>query len=464
LIRPRPLLWSWLTVVACGARSSDGWPPAFELGGRDPELVQAVSEARARVSAAPRDRAANLELAQVLDANELDAAAEEVWLRVTELDTSDAHGWYHLARVRERRGDSANALQALERALALAPDYAPAHARAGRLWLESGKLPEAAAALTRALELDPSLPSASMGLARLELLCDRPAAAIDVLAPLAARVPHEPYVNGLLARAWSMQGDRARASQYLQAEEEAGAPSGRDPWLAEVQRRACGLRVRLERAKALLAAGDPEAAWKELEPLAARANELAVLDTLCQVLLALGRPEEVLARTDRADAVIGTSSLLATKRVLALRALGENERALVELEAELHRDPGHPSTHALRGEILFDLERHPQAIEAFERARAAGRLSLADQLHLGRARAASGDVAGGLRELEAAAREYPSAPKPWAYRCELLALDGRAGEARKSLEEARQRGLEPELIELVAARLDELAQTGGGER
>lgn len=456
---PRSLLWSWLVVVACGTRASDGWPPAIELAGRDPELVEAVCAARAAVSAAPRDRDANLALAQVLDANELDALAEEVWLRVTELDASDARAWYHLARVRERRGESVPALEALERVLALAPDYAPAHARAGRLWLESGRLAEAEAALTRARALDPSLPSVALGLARLELLRDRPAAAIEVLAPLAARAPHEPYVNGLLARAYSMQGERALAARHLLAEEEAGAPSGRDPWQAEVLRRACGLRVRLERAKALVAAGDPEAAWQELEPLAARANELAVLDTQCQVLLALGRPEEVLARTERAEASIGTSSVLAAKRVLALRALGENERALVEVEAELHRNPGHPSTHALRGEILFDLARHAQAIEAFERARAAGRLSLADQLQLGRARAESGDVPGGLRELEAAARDFPSAPKPWAYRSELLALDGRPGEARTSLEEARQRGLEPELVELVAARLDELERT-----
>src|SRR5262245_50207936 len=167
---PRSLLWSWLVVAACGSRASDGWPPVIELAGRDPELVEAVGEARAAVSAAPRDRDANRALAQVLDANELDALAEEVWLRVTELDANDARAWYHLARVRERRGESAPALEALERALALAPDYAPAHARAGRLLLESGLLDEAESALGRALALDPGLPSVAMGLARLELL------------------------------------------------------------------------------------------------------------------------------------------------------------------------------------------------------------------------------------------------------------------------------------------------------
>jgi hypothetical protein len=85
-------------------------------------------------------------------------------------------------------------------------------------------------------------------------------------------------------------------------------------------------------------------------------------------------------------------------------------------------------------------------------------------MQLGRARAASGDLAGGLRELEAAAEAFPSAPKPWAYRSEMLALEGRDEEARASLEEARKRGLEPELVARVAARLDELAAAAGDGR
>jgi hypothetical protein len=70
-------------------------------------------------------------------------------------------------------------------------------------------------------------------------------------------------------------------------------------------------------------------------------------------------------------------------------------------------------------------------------------------------------MAGGLRDLAHAAESHPRAPKPWAYRCELLALEGRAVEARESLEEARRRGLEPELVERVAARNDELVGPDG---
>jgi predicted Zn-dependent protease len=300
-----------------------------------------------------------------------------------------------------------------------------------------------------------------MALARLQLLRDQPDLAIETLERVRARFPREPYVNGLLARAWAMRGDPARAEEHLRAESEAGATSIRDPWQAEVQRHELGLLARLGRAKARVAAGDASGAWEELAPLAARSDELVVLDAQCQVLLALGRPEEVLARLERAPPEVAASSMLVTDRVLALRATGRTPAAAELMAAEVARNPAQCESHALLGELLFELERPADAVAAFEAARARGDATLSPAPPLGRARAASGDLAGGLRELAHAAESHPRAPKPWAYRCELLALEGRAVEALESLEEARRRGLEPELVERVAARIDELVGPDG---
>lgn len=449
----------WLVGLATAACGEAGAPAseALALGSLDPEVAVAVRTAEERQRAAPRDAARAFELALVLDANELDAPAESAWQRTVALDPANARAWYHLARVRERRGAIDGAIEALARVLALAGDYAPAHARLGRLQLEAGRLDSAEPALGRALELDPSSPAPWMGLARLDLLRREPRRAIERLEPLARRLPREPYVNGLLARAYAMLGDEVRAARLLAAEDEAGAPSVRDPWQAEVQRRAVGLKVRLERAKARLAAGDPQGAWRELEPLAGRADELAVLDAQCQVLADLGRPEEVLARIGAAPAELGSSPLLALKRVLALRALGRLEDALREVEALIQRHPAHPNGHALRGGLLLDLGRPAEAAEALAAAQARNERSLATALDLGRARGAAGDWAGAVREFERAAEAFPSAPKPWAYRSEFLALQGRMDEAQRSLAEAEERGLEPELVARVRARLEELA-------
>jgi len=452
----RALLSCWLLTLACGGPPSDEPALRVDLTGLDPELVRGVEQAQARVQAAPRDPQAWFGLAAVLDANELDLGAEQAWSRVVELAPGNARAWYHLARVRELRGETSGALEALAPVQELEPDYPPAVLRRGRLLLDSGRIDEAEPVLRRALELDPGAPGPTLALARLELLRDQPAAAIARLEPLRQRLPYEPYVNSLLARAHAVQGEVEQADACLQAEQHAGAPSVRDPWQAEIQAHALGMKVRIERARTRLAAGDAEGAWQELAPLEDRADELVVLDVQCQVLLALGRPDEVLARLDRADPRFAQSSLLVVNRVLALRARGETERALDTMTAEVRRNPAPPAHHVLEGELLFELGRYEEAIAAYEEGRARGDRTLSCALQLARARTSIGDLQGGLRDLEAAAREFPFAPKPWAYRSEVLALEGRDGEARDSLAEAERRGLEPELVARVRARLEEL--------
>lgn len=441
-------------ALACCTRAEA--PPPLDLSGLDPEVAAAVRAAESALRASGKDPALAIDLALVLDANELDSAAEEAWRRATELAPDEPKAWYGLARVRERLGATEGALLALGRVLALAEDYAPAHARLGRMLLEGGRLEEARAAFERARALDAGLSAPVLGMARLELLRGDARRAILLLEPLARAQPREPYVHGLLARAHAMLGEEARAAEALAAEEEAGAPSARDPWQSEVQRRAVGLKARLDRCKARLAAGDPPGAWRELEPLAGRSNELAVLDAQCQVLAALGQASEVLARIEAAPNELRANSLLAIKRVLALRALGEGERALAELEAELARNPAPPSSHALRGVLLLELGRPEESVAALTEAQARNDHSLATALELGRALGATGDHAAALQAFERAARTFPRAPKPWAYRSEVLALTGRHADAREALERARELGLEPELIARVEARLAEL--------
>lgn len=440
-------------LLACGP-STPSVPALPELGGRDPEVRAAVEHLHGELSGAPGDVALLTEWAMLLDANELDAAALSAWRRLAALQPEEARIHYHVARVSERRGELEAAQAALERTLALAPDYAPAHARLGRLLLEAGRLAEAAAPLERALALEPGAPGPVLALARLDLLRGDAAAARARLEPLVAVHPREPYANSLLARACATLGDERSAARHLAAEELAGAPSGRDPWQAEVQRRALGLKVRIDRAKARVAAGDPAAAWKELEPLAARADELALVDTQFQVLIAWGKPEEVLERHARLAPELAASPMLSMKRVLALRALGRTEEAVAALEQEIRRNPAHPHGPALMGELLAERGRHAEAAQAFEQARANGDRSLGTALALAAALRAAEDRSGALAALARASEEFPWAPKPWVERCALLAAAGEEEEARAALDEARARGLEP-------ARAAELAREIG---
>jgi tetratricopeptide (TPR) repeat protein len=441
-------------LVACGAGVATV-PALPELAGRDPEVRAAVERMHGELAAAPEDAALRTEWAMLLDANELDAAALAAWEQVCVLTPAEPRAWYHVARVRERRGDLDGAFVALERVLTLATDYAPAHGRLGRLRLEAGALDSAEPELLRALELEPGAAGPVLALARLALLRGDPRAALARLAPLLAENPREPYANGLAARAHAALGDERAAARALAAEELAGAPSTRDPWQAEVQRRALGLKVRIDRAKARVAAGDPAAAWKELEPLAERAGELALVDTQFQVLIAWGKPEEVLVRHAELAPELAQSSLLAMKKVLALRALGRADEALAALAQEIRRNPAHPNGPALQGEILGALGRHAESAQAFERARANGDRTLATALALASALGASGDSGRELAELARVAEEFPWAPKPCAERARALARTGRGDEARAELQRAVERGLEPERAAELTRELEE---------
>lgn len=440
-------------LLACGPTGPSA-PPLPELAGRDPEVRAAVEHLHGELVAEPGDTTLSTEWAMLLDANELDAAALTAWQRLVALQPEEARVHYHVARVSERRGELDTALRALESVLAYAPDYAPAQARLGRLLLEAGRLEEAGATLERALALEPGAPGPVLALARLDLLRGDAARARARLEPLVATYPREPYANSLLARAFATLGDERSAARHLAAEELAGAPAARDPWQAEVQRRALGLKVRIDRAKARLAAGDPAAAWKELEPLAARGDELALVDTQFQVLIAWGKPDEVLERHARLAPELAASPMLAMKRVLALRALGRTPEAVAALEQELRRNPAHPHGPALMGELLGELGQHAAAAQAFARARENGDRTLGTALALAAALRAAEDEGGALAALVRAAEEFPWAPKPWVERCALLAARGQLAEARAALDEARTRGLEP-------ARARELAHEFG---
>src|SRR5262245_26442556 len=145
-LRSLLLIGHALSALACGGQPATDELPRLDLEGLDPEQRAAVQRRFERVAADPKDSAARFELAAVLDANELDAPAEEAWADLARREPADPRASYHLARIRERRGDFEGAMAALGRVLELASEYGPAHARFGRLLLEAGKLPEARAA------------------------------------------------------------------------------------------------------------------------------------------------------------------------------------------------------------------------------------------------------------------------------------------------------------------------------
>jgi tetratricopeptide (TPR) repeat protein len=452
------LLLASLASPSCGNAEALPQPPALLASpGQDPEVTLQVTQAREAVLAAPTDLNLRSKFAMVLDANSLDQSAQLAWQQVCAMELGNARAFYHLSKVAERNGAALPSLEAIENCVGLDPDYGPAQARLGRLLMESGELERAQAAFEAAMRLDPRSPRGALGLARLSLAQGDATAAIAWLNPVLARNVREPYAHALLARAYVLQGDEASAQIHLLAEERAGAPSGGDLWTREVKRHATGKLTRISRAKSALERGDAHAALAQVEPLwDRRFDEQAVVETLCEIRMTMGQPEMVLELLDETEAGFDQAYSLLLYRARAERDLGNEPRALEAAQKAMLLNPRRMEAAAYGGQLLFAAERYSEAVVALAQARENGDDSLQTLAFLARARAQAGDLAQALQDLEHATQSYPTIPKPWAYRAEVLAMAGQHEEADQSLQQAVSLGLDHGLVELTSSRLTEL--------
>ena len=115
-------------------------PRPANLNDFRPDIAARIRDLLARVGRRPSDAAAWHQLAVLYDAHQLYPVAKLAYERSVELDESAARSWYGLAFVRRELGDLEGACAAVDRVRTLAPDYTPAHCRAGFWQLDLGNL------------------------------------------------------------------------------------------------------------------------------------------------------------------------------------------------------------------------------------------------------------------------------------------------------------------------------------
>ncbi|MFO0844112.1 MAG: tetratricopeptide repeat protein [Gemmataceae bacterium] len=313
---PGPRRWGLallpLTVAAVAGLGWWAWqdrpaePPAVDLSGADPEVAQAVQEARQELAAAPRSAARWGRLGMVLRAHAFNNEARGCFQQAERLDPSDPRWPYHqgLALV---ASDPPAGLACLRRAADRLGDgpTAPLYRLAEAL-LEHGLLDEAQQVLGHADRRE-------SGDVRGRLLRARLAAAReDWKAALALaegctrdrRAARQAYQ--LAADASQRLGDEARARKLI--EQARDAPPDlpwRDPFADEVDGLKVGLHAHLARAGALEQSGRGADAVAILERLLRdRPREVHCRVVLGQMLRRqkqLGRAEEALNQAVRLD-------------------------------------------------------------------------------------------------------------------------------------------------------------------
>ncbi len=460
------VLWTSLLSAACGCDDATTGPhsganviravPApITVEGFDPEVVQLIATATARIDAAPRDASAWLELGMAYEAHSMLELAEPCYEESVEIDGSNAKAWYRLAHARAQNGRLVEALSALERVTVLAPDYLPARLRSATWRMELGELEAAEESLEQARELAPRDDEVAMGSAQLALARGEPEAALAHLAGEDLLTgPNAPFVHKLRGSALARSGRDAEAEVELALGRDA-RPRVTDPWSLEVARMQRGAANLIAQASILIEQGRAADAVRILEELRERGEpNVRLLERLATAYALSGRLPEAVEVLEEAVRAQPGQALARVRLAEAYSVMGDPERALATCEEALRLDARSPEAHATRVWLLRRLERLPEMLAAWDAA-----------LEIGIADAAlaveAGKVAVELERMEEARAIFarattldPSIADGWIGIAVSEHHFGRDEEARAAL--ARARALDPghAMVPILEAELD----------
>jgi Flp pilus assembly protein TadD len=241
-------------------------PPIVATEGLDPDVVQALDEARGDVQKAPRSGSAWGKLGMVYFAHGYAAEARTCLYWASCRDPKDAR-WPYLQAL-TLLNDPDQSLPLLERAAELAPDEPSPRSRLAEMLLELGRLDEAESHFRQVLETRPDDPRAHNGLGRAAYHRNQLDSAKEHLQRALARAPQVRAMHALLAEVYVRQENPAAAELEFRlmagAADEFDWP---DPWLDAIDRLRVGIGARIALAEKYYQQGRGDEAAVLLEQL-----------------------------------------------------------------------------------------------------------------------------------------------------------------------------------------------------
>jgi len=435
----------------------------------DARVAELVRSTHAALVEAPRDPERWMELGRVYEAHAESSLAIPCYLGAVQLDDGQARWWYRLAMARGGSDRIAEALEALERAIALEEGHTPAHWRRGQWLLELDRAPEARGAFARSLELDPSDAAGQLGLAQVHLQQREYREAVQALDGHAVlRGPNAGFARKLLGTALQRLGEEDRARLLLASARNA-TPSYRDPWNDELDSYRRGMAAINRQARALIAGGRVLDAVevleqaRELEP-----EHVPILRTLGAAYAAVGRTKPAYDVLVEAATLEPGNVELRIDATWARAMFGQLGPALDDVEALLVEEPTNHKALTLRAQLLFDLERGAEAVEAFALARSHGAREPRMLVDVGKTQLELGRPADALGSFALAAEQDPMSQDAWIGQTIAQIELGDPAAAAASLARAEelaafQRGDDPEVLSGLRVRIDEMQEESGDE-
>ena len=346
--------------------------PTPRLDGAEPAVRQHLASLQADLRADPGNGDAWGRYGMVLEAHTFTDEAIAAYRRAHELAPTTFRWPYLLAALIDERS-AADSLPLYRAALALDPDYAPAHVRLAEALERTGQFDAANRRYAQAAGLDPANAHAQAGLGRLALAGGEADAAVRHLSRARELAPENRSFAVTLAQAYARAGDRQRGQQLAAAARSLGRINYRnDPIRSSVQDLALDARSHLRRANAHRVHGELDLAERELRAgieLDPSRPELHFV--LAEVLAASGNQPSSLAAARRAYELHPELEGVAPFLARALFQTGDFGSALAMAEAALRLDAGDVSMMLLvalvsaeQGDVVRTIEVLNRAYEA----------------------------------------------------------------------------------------------------
>jgi tetratricopeptide (TPR) repeat protein len=350
-----------------------------DISGAEPLMQQAIVAARAEVAellAAPNpDRdalaAAYGRLGALLLLVEVEAQADACLRNAMALQPSEFRWPYYAGYLAMLAGNLDQALDYLETARAIDPDYPTLYLRLGKVRLDRSDLAEARTALERVKDSPELASPANYYLGQIAVLERRFADAVPLLEAALAANPDATEVHYPLAQAHRALGSAERARVHLQ-QFKLRAPDIADPLLDELQAATKRSLPAFKRAIHAVREGDYAGAAEQFEQgLAADPDNAAALISYARVLYLVGRREAAVAALTRALEIDPNNALGHFLDGVLMQQRGDLTGAAASYARAVAIDPAQVGALFHLANLDFEAGRYAQAADAYRRVLAA---------------------------------------------------------------------------------------------
>lgn len=393
--------------------------PDSDLSGAEPAIRQAITEARATIAGlldrpdADPNRLAQAygRLGALLVLREVEAPADAAFRNARTLEPGAFRWPYYAGYLAMMTGNNDRALEQLEAARALDPDYPTLYLRLGKVHLDRSELAEAKARFEHIREVPGLASAANFYLGQIANLERRYPDAVAHLTKTLEIDPGATEAHWPLAQAYRALGENDAARAHM-AQVEPRTPAAKDPLLEQLQGAAEQSVPAFERAIYAVGKRDYQTAADELSAgLAVAPDNLAARVSYARVLYLAGERSGAESELDRVLGADPDQTLALFLKGVLLQQDGDGAGAADHYRRALAVEPDHPGVLYYLANLDFASGRYAEAAAGYKRALQAEDappparlLSLAAAHHAGRPES---ETAQALADLSAARPDDP---------------------------------------------------------